>query len=215
MAVDSKGAVCVCRRGGHNRGLIGLLTRAPGAQTFVPLPDPGIANGLPKGPGSDHGHGHVFVNRKDDPAHVAARHGAPEPSICRVSRDGGANWSGSGVAEDRREAPSGVAAPEGTVYAVTGAGPVYERAGGPPFTRVDLGRALTAASRDLPAPAAGSAGRLSAACFGGKVNVRAQGRRAGERRNGDCPRSRANRSAVSRPPRRGRMSTSCTRRVGR
>lgn len=182
LAIGLDGAVYVCRRGGHQGGLIGLLKRPPGAPRFVPLPDPDIANGLPKGPGSDHVYGHVFVSPKDGSVHVVARHGAPKPIIYRMSRDGGANWTGSAVSDDRREAPSGVAAPDGRVYVITGTGLVYERAGQPPFTWIGLGRALTAASRDLPALAAGNAGRLYAVCFGGKLNVRAGGRWLGERR---------------------------------
>lgn len=182
LAIDSKGAVYVCRRGGHNGGLVGLLKRPAGAKAFVALPDPDIANGLPKGKGSDHVYGHVFTHPGDGSVHVVARHGAPLEVVYRVSLDGGKNWSGSGVSSDRFEAPSGVVAPDGTVFIATGNGTVYQREGSAPFTWETLGRALTASKRDLPALAADAAGRLYVTCFGGKYNVRSQGRWVGERR---------------------------------
>jgi hypothetical protein len=182
LAIDAEGAVYVCRRGGHNGGLVGLLKRPPGASAFVALPDPDIANGLPKGTGSNHVYAHVFTDHGDGSVHVVARHGAPLPVVYRVSLDGGANWSGSAVSSEHFEAPSGTVAPDGNVFVVTGKGTVYQRAGAAPFTWVSLGSALRASKRDLPALAADTTGRLYATCFGGKYNVRSQGRWVGERR---------------------------------
>jgi hypothetical protein len=181
MAIDSRGNVYVCRRGGHNGGLVGLLRRRAEESRFEPLPDPDIANGLPKGQGSDHVYGHVVVNAQDDSIHVVARHGAPKPIIYRVSTDGGKNWAGSAVADDKSEAPSAAVAPDGSVYVVTGRGEVYQRSGSAPFTWTALGKALSAAQRDLPALSVGSNGSLFAVSFGGRVNVRTGGKWMGEK----------------------------------
>jgi hypothetical protein len=67
------------------------------------------------------------------------------------------------------------------VYAVGGGGEVFRREGGPDQWR-SLGRALVSGRRDLPVIAVDAAGQVFVACFGGRVNVLADGDWSGEQR---------------------------------
>jgi hypothetical protein len=182
LAIDSKDNVYLVRRGGHGAGYVGLLKRRAGAAGFAPMPDPDTANRLPKGGPSDHCYAHVFIGPKDDSVHVVYRHGAPTRVAYRVSEDGGLNWAGAGVSDDRSEAPSGAAAPDGAVYVATGNGTVFRRSAAAPYGWAEMGRGIAASPRDLPALAADGEGNLYIAGFGGRYNVWSKGQWMGERR---------------------------------
>ena len=178
LAIDSQDNVYICRRGGANGGWMGLRKRAAGSNSFISLPDPDTANGLPLGR-NDHVYGHVFVSPADNSVHIVYRHGAPMNLAYRGSSDGGQNWFGGGVSGDDLEAPSGAAAADGSIYVVSGNGTVYRRTA-TPSSWSSLGRAVTAASRDLPALGTDQGNNLYVTSFGGKFNVRSVGSWAGQ-----------------------------------
>lgn len=179
MAIDSKDNVYIVRRGGKNGGYIGLRKRAAGAAEFVSMPDPDTAGGLSLGR-NDHVYSHVFVSPADDSIHIVYRHGAPTNCAYRTSSDGGRTWRGAGISNDDYEAPSGAAAPDGTLYAISGSGTVYKRERSADDWQ-KLGRAVTTFKRDLPVIVAGAKGDLFAAAFGGRINAYASGQWIGER----------------------------------
>ncbi|MCX8038164.1 MAG: DUF5060 domain-containing protein [Candidatus Sumerlaeia bacterium] len=181
LAIDAQDNVYICKRDGAQKGYLGLLVRKAGAPAFDVLPDPDIAGGLPRGE-NNHVYGHVFTGPGKNEIHIVYRHGAP-PAKCayRTSRDGGKTWAGTGITADDFEAPSGLVAPDGTIYAVSGNGSVFQRGNAPDQWQA-LGRAVTATRRDLPALAADSKGALYAVGFGGRINIRTDGRWVGERR---------------------------------
>lgn len=170
LAIDSQDTVYLCRRGGYAGGYAGIEKLPAGSDAFVPTGDPDIGGGYPKYPGSDHVYGHLAVG-KDDSLHYVYRHGTPLETSYRVSYDGGATWSGGGIAKDSYEEPFVVAMPDGTVYVVTGNGSLYRRDGAPD-SWTPLGRILTLGARFLPVLAVDAAGSLFAAAFGGRWNVR-------------------------------------------
>jgi len=180
LAIDAHDNVYVCRRGGVDGGFLGLRVRRADAAEFVSLADPDVAGGLPLGR-NDHVYGHVSVGPEDQSLHVVYRHGAPAHCAYRVSTDGGKTWTGGGISGDDYEGPSGIVAPDGTVYVVSGNGTVHQRAGGPGDWR-NLGRALECGKRDLPVLAGDSVGNLYAAGFGGRLNIRFGNQWTGERR---------------------------------
>jgi hypothetical protein len=177
LAIDSDDNVFIVRRGGHEGGWLGLRVRYAGSSSFSALPDPDIANGLPLGR-NDHVYGHLFVNPVDDSLHVVYRHGAPDDFAYRGSNNSGDDWFGGAVSGDDSEAPSGAAASDGTIYVISGTGYAYRRSGTPSSWSA-LGRAVSAASRDLPALAVDAEGNLYAASFQGRYNVRSDGSWAG------------------------------------
>jgi hypothetical protein len=179
MAIDSQDNVYVCKRGGANGGYLGLRLRRAGTDSFVSLPDPDTADGLPLGR-NDHVYGHVFVNPVDDSVHLVYRHGNPTDLAYRASTNGGENWFGGGVSGDDAEGPSGHAASDGTIYVAGGHANIYRRTG-TPSSWTPLGRAINAAGRDNPALATDTAGNLYVTTFGGKYNVRSGGEWVGER----------------------------------
>lgn len=180
MAIDGQDNVFICRRGGAHGGFLGLRQRHAGADRFKDLPDPDVAGGLPKGQ-NDHVYSHLFISPRDQSVHVVYRHGAPSRCAYRVSTNGGLTWAGGGISDDDLEAPSGLALADGTIYVISGNGTVHERVGGPGEWR-SSGRALSSGRRDLPVLAADGAGNLYAAGFGGRWNVRVNGRWTGEQR---------------------------------
>ena len=178
MAIDSQNNVFIVRRGGHNGGYLGLRVRYAGSSSFSALPDPDIADGLPRGR-NDHVYGHIFINPVDDELQVVYRHGAPDDLAYRGSDDSGQNWFGGGVSGDDAEAPSGAAGADGNIYVISGTGDVYRRSG-TPSSWTSLGSPISAASRDLPALAVDGEGNLYASSFRGRFNVRSDGSWAGQ-----------------------------------
>ncbi len=174
LAIDAKDNVYVVRRGGHQDGYLGLLVRRAGTRAFEPLPDPDVAGDLPLGR-NDHVYGHIAISPLDASLHIAYRHGNPKHCAYRTSSDGGRTWSGGGVCDDDREAPSVCIGHDGRIYVVSGTGEVFRR-GESPDQWLALGRAVPAAGRDLPVLASDSRGRLYAACFGGRFNVQREGK---------------------------------------
>jgi hypothetical protein len=173
LAIDAQDNVYIVRRGGHLGGYLGLLVRRAGASTFEPLPDPDIGGDLPLGR-NDHVYGHIAIRPADSSLHIVYRHGSPKRCAYRTSGDGGRTWSGGGVCDDDREAPSVCIGPDGGVYVVSGTGEVFRREDGQEKWQ-SLGRAVPAGSRDLPMMVADSRGRLYVGSFGGRINVYADG----------------------------------------
>lgn len=174
MAVDAAGDAYICFRGGWDGGDLGMIKIRAGSRAFEKLPDPDIFGGRGKGM-SNHVYGHVFAGTKPGEIHVVYRHHEP-PLRCgyRYTSDGGKTWNGGGIADDDFEAPSGVTAPDGTPYVITGKGEVFRR-GATAETWTSLGRAVPAGRRDLPAIAVDGTGTVYAACFGGNYNIHRDG----------------------------------------
>jgi hypothetical protein len=173
LAIDSHDNVFVVRRGGHAGGHVGLLVRAAGADRFEPLPDPDIAGQLPLGR-NNHVYAHLAIDPRDNSLHIVYRHGAPRNCAYRVSRDGGKTWAAEGISDDDREAPSVAITPTGGVLIATGTGTMYQRQAATSGWQ-SLGRAVQAASRDLPIAVVDAQGRIYVACFGGRLNVSVAG----------------------------------------
>ena len=178
MAIDGFDNIYICRRGGASGGYIGLMKLPAGTSTWQSLSDPDIANGQPIGR-NDHVYTHIFASDDDDTIHLVYRHAAPNDMAYRYSTDGGATFSGGGVSGDDAEAPSGYVGGDGNIYAIGGAGTVYERTGTPSSWQ-SLGGAVTAGARDLPAMAVDDDGTIYAASFGGRYNVYSSGAWVGE-----------------------------------
>jgi hypothetical protein len=182
MAIDSKDNIYIVRRAGHGNGYMGLLKKLANSSTFTPMPDPDVANGLPKGGPSDHVYPHIVVSPVDDSLHIFYRHGAPTRFAYRTSRDGGQNWAGGGISGVSGEAPSGWAAKDGSIYGISAVGDVHKRQGNGPFTWQSLGKAVAAVDRDLPVAVTDASNNLYVTSFGGRYNVRSGNSWKGEKR---------------------------------
>lgn len=180
--IDTNDNVFVVQRAGASGGYLGLFKRAANATTFTQLPDPDIANSLPKGE-NDHVYADIFINKKDNPINIVYRHGPTGSQFSyRSSNDGGNNWSGGGVSNDDTEAPSGAGHINGTNYVISGNGTVFFRSG-LTGTWAQGGHVVSAATRHLPSITVDKNGNIYVTSFGGKYNIQKTGSQfTGERK---------------------------------
>ncbi|MBD3265584.1 hypothetical protein GF373_02855 [bacterium] len=177
LAIDSKGTVFICRRGGFHGGYMGVLRMQNTDSRFFPTADPDIAAGFEAGR-NDHVYGDIAVSAVDDSVHVVYRHGTPTHCAYRYSTDMGKTWKGGGITDDDREAPAIAIARDGTVYVVTGRGFLYKKIG-EPSEWDNLGQAVEAGRRDRPQIWVDKAGTVYISQFGGDYNIYKKGKWSG------------------------------------
>jgi hypothetical protein len=179
LALDSRGAAYVVRRGGNEKGFLGLLKCEPNSDRFESLPDPDVAVGFPAGR-NDHVYGSIAISPMDDSIHIVYRHGTPRNIAYRVSADGGKTWQGGGITDREPEAPAIAVTPDGQVFVANADGHVFRR-GDSPDEWVDLGQAFEGGRRDLPQIAMDQTGAVHVVAFGGRYNRLADGQWDGVR----------------------------------
>jgi hypothetical protein len=174
LALNSAGDAFIVRRGGHDKGFLGLLKHCNGAKQFEILPDPDIAAGFPLGR-NDHVYGSISISPVDDSLHIVYRHATPKKISYRVSNNGGQSWQGSGITDKEPEAPDITVTKKGKVFVANADGHVFQQGNGPEQW-IDLGQAFQGSRRDLPRIEVDLDGAIHVVAFGGKYNSFSNGR---------------------------------------
>jgi len=173
LAVGPDDTLYLVHRGGNSGGYLGLRKLEAGA--WVPLTDPD----KPLLGQNDHVYPDLAVSPVDGSLHIAYRHGNPKKTAYRQSTDGGRTWPvQEGITDAEPEAAHIVVDHAGHVYVTNGGGQFFRRT---PDGWVPEGRVVESPARGQPELAVDRPGNVYCACWGGRYNIRRDGRWLGPR----------------------------------